>query len=84
MHGCLFGSLAALANKCAACCTSSVHELHTVQAALHDFMKVVLDPSCRTPTALESSPEDSPGDLTTKMLAERHVTSPAAITSAAP
>ena len=35
-----------------------------MQAALHDFMKVVLDQSCRTPTALESSPEDSRGDRT--------------------
>ena len=59
----------------------------------HDFMKVVLDQSCRTPTAeniqqlleaLESSPEDSPGDLTTDELAERHVTAPAAVASAAP
>ena len=41
------------------------------------------DPIVRS-LALESSPEDSPGDLTTKMLAERHVTAPAAITSAAP
>ena len=64
--------------------TKDIPRARAVQAALPDFMKVVLDQSCRTPTALESSPEDSPGDFTTKELAERHVTAPAAITSAAP